>query len=178
MDPHACAVSGSTSNNPRSASCAHRSPANWHRLIRGRWPKIHKQTNDNIILRIWLWFQKNPQYSVSLKMHTNLRMAVEDACVQGKGCFSWNLPNADIVLLLFAGIKDVCNSRNLVAPSSSSPSPWLPADICRQRCCSWRCSSSASAPLMRIRRRAPSFLPKVGGFAHYSDMYQEILGSV
>lgn len=67
-------------------------------------------------------------------------------------------------------IKNVFNSRHSVASPSFSSSPWLPADFCRQRCCSWRCSSSASAPLMLIRRRAPSFLPRVGWFTHRINM--------
>lgn len=45
-------------------------------------------------------------------------------------------------------------------------SQWHPVDICRRRCSSWRCSSSVSAQLMRIRRLGLSSLQKVGGFKH------------
>lgn len=122
----------------------------------------------------------NPQYCISWKMHKYLRSAFEDTCVSGQcSCFSWDRPNIDIVVWQIADLKNVFNSRDLVASSTLTSSPWLPADICRQRCCSWRCSSSASALLMRIRRRAPSFLPKVGVFTRHSNMSAwQILGNV
>lgn len=168
-DPHACAFSGPTSNNPRSASCAHRSYINWHRLFHGRLTKIHKQSNENNnMIMHYKYIHTIPYF----EKYTNICAWLCRICV--------STANVLVFLLicrvgqlqslysdkLHAG-KCVFNSRNLVASPTFSSSPWLPADICRQRCCSWRCSSSASVQLMRIRRRAPSFLPKVGGFTHY-----------